>query len=73
MTLREWVEKYESLSAEHRGFVRRVASLPGVKYGAEPHYAKGDEKPLWEIPEELDLIVCVGTFRWECTLICSLA
>ncbi len=59
------------LSAEEVEFVKRVFLNPGGKCYDCFAYLKGSTEeeikaiPLWENPEKLGIIRCVGGYKWE--------
>jgi hypothetical protein len=55
------------LSPAEADFVRRVVMSPGAKLNGGEAWGITTEEhtsPLWEKPEELGLIECVGSYKW---------
>lgn len=70
------LQKWKQLSKDEREFVLRIKENGGFKYGGEPHYINSDEEDengykkqiaLWENPEELGFIKCIGSYKWIVT------
>lgn len=70
MKFYDWVEKMQQLDDGERSFVFSVIRSSGGKY---PHnsssYKRDGKTPLWKLPEELGLISCTGSWKWDATFV----
>lgn len=59
-----WAARFLSLTTEERLFVLRCGVNGSGKYAASPSTGS-DGRGLWDAPERLGLLVCVGSFAWH--------
>lgn len=74
-------DEWDMLDAEARGFVLRVHLSNGCKHGSDPISVDTNEvvfidsdghkyfgsRSLYELPENLGFIHCVGSYKWITT------
>lgn len=54
----------ENLTQGHIEFLMDVCMRPGCKHPSENNYSE-DGAAYWDLLEELKLIECVGSYKWE--------
>lgn len=65
-TFTGWKAIYDTLTPREQTFVRQVRDNDSCKIGVG-RYDESGTRAVWERPEELGLVTCVGSYKWHCT------
>jgi len=59
------VNRVALLDDDERSFLEAVEKFPGAKHAWGGVYIREDKEPVWKRPEELGLVECVGSWKWN--------
>lgn len=65
-TFTGWKAVYDTMPDREKDFVRQVRDSNRCRVGVARYNGDG-LRAVWELPEELGLVVCIGSYKWQCT------